>query len=104
MAAALSAAAAERNQPLVDVFSDRARDGHEFGWFVTGVMVKAGLVGVSASVLLGLQVRATGTATVLADLAKGRYGASDAEITAVARCGIISPCLINMSHSYIPEE
>lgn len=34
-----------RDQPLVDVFSDRARSGHEVLWFVAGVMIKAGLVG-----------------------------------------------------------
>lgn len=33
------------DQPLVDVFSDRARSGNEVLWFVAGVMIKAGLVG-----------------------------------------------------------
>jgi len=33
------------DQPLVDVFSDRARSGNEVLWFIAGVMIKAGLVG-----------------------------------------------------------
>lgn len=33
------------NRPLVDVYSDRARSGHEVLWFISGTMIKAGLVG-----------------------------------------------------------
>lgn len=33
------------DQPLVDVFIDRARSGNEILWFIAGVMIKAGLVG-----------------------------------------------------------
>lgn len=32
-------------QPLVDAFIDRARSGNEVLWFISGVMIKAGLVG-----------------------------------------------------------
>ena len=35
----------ETGRPLVDVFSDRARDSHEVLWFISGTMIKAGLVG-----------------------------------------------------------
>ncbi len=33
------------NRPLADVFSDRARSSHEILWFISGTMIKAGLVG-----------------------------------------------------------
>lgn len=38
-------ATSQSGQPLVDVFSDRARSGHEVLWFISGTMIKAGLVG-----------------------------------------------------------
>lgn len=43
------------NQLLTDIYADQARSQHEFGWFVTSLLVKLGLLGTVIGFVLMLQ-------------------------------------------------